>query len=147
MFVKDLKKDFSLILDSMGVSSKGLEFEHPNEEAWGDYSTNIALKTKVKDLTSFDLAGKIIVKLREKGLASYIGKIDTANPGFINVWIKREVLGREMVKALEQKDRYGSSDLLKGKKILLEHTSPNPQTTIMLGHLRNNFLGMAVSRI
>ncbi|MBU1127052.1 arginine--tRNA ligase, partial [Patescibacteria group bacterium] len=33
------------------------------------------------------------------------------------------------------------------KKILLEHTSPNPQTTIMLGHLRNNFLGMAVSRI
>ena len=42
---------------------------------------------------------------------------------------------------------YGQSDLFKGKTILIEHTSPNPQTTIMLGHLRNNFLGMSVANL
>lgn len=95
----------------------------------------------------FELAQAIVNEWRSLGLPEFVGKVEVAPPGFINVWLHLEVLGKELQKALEGGEKYGQLDLLKGKKILLEHTSPNPQTTIMLGHLRNNFLGMAVARL
>jgi arginyl-tRNA synthetase len=36
---------------------------------------------------------------------------------------------------------------LEGKKVLLEHTSPNTIKTLHVGHVRNNILGMAVHNI
>ena len=44
-------------------------------------------------------------------------------------------------------DNYGSNDLFKGKKIVVEHTSPNPNKAMHLGHLRNNLIGMSIARI
>lgn len=74
-------------------------------------------------------------------------RVEVAGPGFINFFLRPIWLQNELSQVLEQGANYGSNKLLRGKRILLEHTSPNPQTTIMLGHLRNNFLGMAVGRL
>lgn len=148
MIQEQLKKDLSKALKKLGISDKQLEFEHPANLEHGDYSTNIALRVKRKDFpTSFDLANKIVNTFRGLGLPEYVAKIEVAPPGFINIWLKNEALSAEMDKVLKEKEKYGSVPVSKKKKILLEHTSPNPQTTIMLGHLRNNFLGMAMANI
>ncbi len=147
MFQNQLKKDFSKALKKLKITDKDLEFEHPANPEHGDYSTNIALLVKKKDFpTPFDLANKIVNTFRSLGLPEYIAKIKVEGPGFINIWLKNELLVNHLLRVLKEKDRYGSSSLDK-RKILLEHTSPNPQTTIMLGHLRNNFLGMAMANI
>ncbi len=148
MFQKQLKKDFSKALKKLKISDKQLEFEHPANLEHGDYSTNIAMRVKRKDVpTPFDLANQIVNSFRSLGIPEYIAKIEVKSPAFINIWLKNEYLSSQLEEVLEEKDKYGSLATLKGKKILLEHTSPNPQTTIMLGHLRNNFLGMSMANI
>lgn len=143
-----LKKDFSKALKKLKISAKYLEFEHPANPEHGDYSTNIALRVKKKEfLTPFDLANQITNTFRSLGIPEYVAKIEVKPPAFINIWLKNDYLSTQIEEVLEEKDSYGKLTTFKGKKILLEHTSPNPQTTIMLGHLRNNFLGMSMANI
>lgn len=148
MIQDQLKKDLSKALKKLKISDKQLEFEHPTNPEHGDYSTNVALRVKKKDVpTPFDLANKIVNTFRTLGLPDYLAKIKVESPGFINIWLKNDYLSSQVEEALREKDSFGKIAIMKGKKILLEHTSPNPQTTIMLGHLRNNFLGMSMANI
>jgi arginyl-tRNA synthetase len=148
MIQDQLKKDIGKALKKLKISDKELAFEHPANPEHGDYSTNIALLVKRKDIpTSFDLANQIVNTFRSLGLPEYIAKIKVESPGFINLWLKNEYLSTQLEEVLEKKEKYGAFNLGKGRKILLEHTSPDPIKTIHVGHLRNNFLGMAVARI
>ena len=75
-----------------------------------------------------------------------IEKVDKVG-AFNNLWIKQEILVNEAKSILSNKYK---TDLLltnKGRKILLEHTSPEPTKTLHIGHFRNNFLGMAIHNI
>jgi arginyl-tRNA synthetase len=153
-----------------------IHLEVPEREEFGNYSTNIAmqvftklktqkskLKTtaqKIKDNNQFnhltiqqfnnprEVAEEMVKLLtKDKKLMEVVDRIQIAGPGFINFWLTSDVLLNNMIQIDSNSEEYGKSELLKGKKILIEHTSPNPQTTIMLGHLRNNFLGMTMSNI
>jgi arginyl-tRNA synthetase len=129
------------------IKQEQINIEHPADQSHGDYSSNISLKLKIDNLSPFDLANRIANAVRKLGLPEWLGKIEVVAPGFINFSLSEDYLNKQISEVLLQKEKYGQNDSLKNKKILLEHTSPNPQTTIMLGHLRNNFLGMTVSRI
>ena len=104
---------------------------------------------RISDFSSPRTLAQYIIEIlqKDKELMEYVDRIEVAGPGFINFHLSRTVLARVIGKILSDIDKYGSNNSLKDKKILLEHTSPNPQTTIMLGHLRNNFLGMSVANI
>ncbi len=158
MISKQIKKDLIAVLKKLKISPKKLSLEHPVNPEHGDYSTNVAMikfqkarlsarQGKTGFLTPVDLANKIVNTWRSLGLPEYLAKIEVAPPGFINLKLSPEFLSTKLVEVLKKGKRYGKGSLLKDKRILLEHTSPNPQTTIMLGHLRNNFLGMAMGNI
>lgn len=131
------------------IKLKQVNLEPPANPEFGDYSTNIAMRFKCSEKfpTPWDLANGLVNNWRSAGLPEFLAKIEVAKPAFINLWLKNEVFLEQLNQVLEKKKNYGQSQVLKGKKILLEHTSPNPQTTIMLGHLRNNFLGMSAANI
>lgn len=155
MFAEELKLELDKVLKKLQIRGVKIALEHPADLNFGDYSTNIALiatkrqrDTEAKKFESpRDLAEQILKTWQEMGFPNFVEKVEVAGPGFINIWLKIESLSRELTKVLERGDQYGSSKILAGREILLEHTSPNPQTTIMLGHLRNNFLGMSVAKI
>lgn len=99
--------------------------EHPSVEKFGDY----AVRGEI-DISKLDI----------------IEKVDKVG-AFNNLWIKQEILVNEAKSILSNKYK---TDLLltnKGRKILLEHTSPEPTKTLHIGHFRNNFLGMAIHNI
>lgn len=131
------------------IPQEEIQIEHPANESFGDYSTNVAmtmapgLKKNPRELAE-EISKAISQQLLRGGL---IESVSVAGPGFINIRIKTEYLGKQLEQVLKKKDSFGSGTLMAGKKILIEHTSPNPQTTIMLGHLRNNFLGMTMGRL
>ena len=129
-----------------GVKPEQIHLETPENEEFGDYSSNIALQIKGKNPR--EVSNRIVQKLKKDNkLQTLVSNIEVAGPGFINFWLKSTVLLTELNEVVEKKDEYGKSETKKGKKVLLEHTSPNPQTTIMLGHLRNNFLGMSIANL
>ncbi len=139
------------VVGKSGVKLTEVVLKHPVLSEHGDYSTNIALVLSHLrgglGRTPWDLANEIVNAWRSSGLSDYVAKIEVASPGFINIWLANEYLISQVSEVLKKKANFGKLEVLKGKKILLEHTSPNPQTTIHLGHLRNNFLGMATANI
>jgi arginyl-tRNA synthetase len=142
---------------ALGFDDSLVSLDHPVNPEHGDYTTNIALKLFSKEKAKFesalDLAKEIQAKMAgpkssaPKDSSLIIEKIETASPGFLNIRLKNEALISQLREVIRVKEKYGNSDFLKDKRILLEHTSPDPIKTIHIGHLRNNFLGMAMSRI
>lgn len=125
---------------------KGFTVEHPAEEKLGDYSTNIAL-VLAKELgrnpreLAVDLVGKMETN---KDLKKIVEKIEVAGPGFINFWIKDEVLVKKLNEALKMGDGLGDSDFMRDKKVLVEYSSPNIAKRFSVGHLRSTIIGQAI---
>jgi len=152
MIISQLQKAIAqAVKKTIGLDLKPSDIliEHPENEEFGDYSSNIVLvlakKAKKKPL---ELAQKIAQELENsKEIKQLSKKIQAVKPGFINISIKNEWFIKELGKVLNSTEKYGTSDIGKGQKWLIEHTSPNPNKAMHLGHLRNNVTGMAIANI
>ncbi|MCL5427686.1 MAG: arginine--tRNA ligase [Candidatus Marsarchaeota archaeon] len=72
----------------------------------------------------------------------------TSLGGYINAKLDEKELVRQVIgDVVEMGGRYGSSDTGRGKKVLIEYPSVNPNKPWHLGHLRNPLLGDSISRI
>jgi len=150
----------------IGFDETLAKIDHPANPEYGDYFTNVALilypqikktgknQSKNNDLKAdlqavkspLDLAHKLQTTIKNFN-SSLIEKVEAAPPGFLNIWLKNDAIISQLRQVLKTKEAYGTNEYLEDKRILLEHTSPNPITTIHIGHLRNNLLGMAVMRV
>jgi len=129
------------------IGNGKVQLEHPEDEKFGDFSTNIALQEKGKK-NPREVAEKIVRKLKkDKELTEIISKIEVAGPGFINLSIKNDYFIKEAERVLRDKEKYGKTAWHQGETWLIEHTSPNPNKAMHLGHLRNNITGMAIANI
>ena len=107
-----------------------------------DQPPNVGLGEYAMPL-SFELAKKLRKpprKIAEEivtGLGEVPGfeKFEVAGAGYINARLNREEAARLL---LRSEERSGSAA---GKKILVEHTSINPNKAAHVGHLRNSILG------
>jgi len=131
-------KDALQILDYPMVDIK---FEEPPTRELGDLATTI----------SFELASKLkknpveisenIIEMIE--LPSLFEKVEAKGP-YINFFIDYHSFSRELLKSID--DDYGRSPP-KGEKIILEHTSANPNGPLHIGHIRNAIIGDSIARI
>lgn len=143
-----------------------IHLETPEREEFGDYSSNVAMQlfsqnkeqsAKNKDknqslITNYqsplELAEEIVNKLNaDKKLQEVVEKIEVAGAGFINFWLKREVLINELQTIISSGDDYGKSSAFSGKKIMVEYAHPNTHKELHIGHMRTLILGEALSRI
>ncbi len=65
--------------------------------------------------------------------------------GFLNLEIS-DLKWAKILNDIDEDERFGKVDS-NGKKVMVEFSSPNTNKPLHLGHLRNNFLGDATSRI
>jgi arginyl-tRNA synthetase len=85
---------------------------------------------------------KGIAKLKPRGL---VKEVKAAGP-YANFYVDWERLGRLVLKTvLKEGNSYGSGK--GGRRILVEHTSANPDGPIHLGHFRNSVIGDSLARI
>lgn len=76
--------------------------------------------------------------------ADLIGKIEAQGP-YINIFASGKYLTNVVENVVSQKENYGTGR--NTGKILLEHTSANPNGPLHVGHIRNAILGDTLSRI
>lgn len=147
MIQETLKKEIEKALSHLGIQSENITLEHPGESKNGDFSTNISLALAKKEgMNPRELAEKIVAEL-SKNKIKEIEKIDIAGPGFINFYLSREFFTETTKEILKKKNDWGKNDVLKGKKIMVEYTDPNPFKPFHIGHLMTNAIGESLSRI
>ncbi len=143
--MEQIEKTTSQALEKVGIGETKIEISYPTNSDFGDYTTNVALQIAKKlHRNPFELAQEIASHIPTDAT---IQKVQVVQPGFINFWLQDAVYQTELHKILEKKDTYGHSNAGNGKKWLIEHTSPNPNKAMHLGHLRNNVTGMAIANI
>lgn len=73
-------------------------------------------------------------------------EIQTQGP-YVNFFVNRNILSVKVIKEILSKKEYGSQNLGKGKKALVEHTSINPNASPHVGRARNAIIGDSIVKI
>ncbi len=69
-------------------------------------------------------------------------------PPYLNLSLDFSVFGEEIIKSVvDLKNRYGENDDFKGKKVLIEYSSPNVAKSMHVGHLRTTIIGQVLSNV
>ncbi len=138
-----------------------IELEHPANPEFGDFACNAALQMfgrlkaeqkQALQLTSpHDLAEYLAAQIKkhiadQNALKNKLAGISVDGPGFINFTLSDTYLKTLPSKILSQPN-FGESEWGTNKVWEIEHTSPNPNKAMHLGHLRNNVTGMAVANL
>ncbi len=122
------------------VGEEKIKIERPKNEAFGDYSTNIALILGKKNGKDPNKVAKDLVAKLEKVKIEGVGKIEEVD-GFINFRLSEKFLRGLLNSSFEPGNK------LKNKKIIVEFAHPNTHKEFHIGHLRNISLGESISRL
>ena len=75
-----------------------------------------------------------------------IEKVEIAG-GYLNFYVNKEKLTKEVLKEIATKEEYGKSSIGEGKTILVEYSSPNIAKPFHIGHLRTTLIGKALYNV
>jgi arginyl-tRNA synthetase len=119
-----------------------IHIEQPQLVEHGDYATNIAMQL-AKFLRRAPLQiGKDIVNLLQnsRSFNQLVNKVEVVPPGFINFFLSWEALSQAWQK-------YDPPHERSNQKVIIEHTSINPNKAAHIGHLRNSCIGDTLARL
>lgn len=117
-----------------------VELEVPPEKSMGDFATNFAMKSA----RIFRQSPRKIAKEITSRLTSHlIERTEIAGAGFINFFLKSDVLYRALAEAIAAGDEYGNLSK-KDAPIQVEYVSANPTGPLHVGHGRGAAVGSAI---
>ncbi|MDQ6986154.1 MAG: arginine--tRNA ligase, partial [Candidatus Dojkabacteria bacterium] len=142
------KTIFDVVTNLYGDETIAIQYEIfleiPKDNTHGDYATNIAMQI-VKKLgkNPREIASEIVENIN----SDLVDKAEVAGPGFINFFVNTDIYTSVVREILEKRENFGKSEIKKGKTVLIEHTSPNPNKEFHIGHLKTNVIGISTARI
>lgn len=149
--IQELKTQIQItigdFLSDRGVDAPVVLLERTSDFQFGEYTTNIAMRY-AKELQSapMHIAQAVTEHLMAADIAG-LERVECVAPGFVNLFFAPTALLKHIEVILLEKAAFGSISLLQDEKWVIEHTSPNPNKAMHLGHLRNNLVGMGLVRL
>lgn len=126
------------------IELPALQIMRPTEEAFGDYTTNIALTlAKPTGMSPRDLAEAIV---KEFALPE-VARTEIAGPGHINFYLSDTAYAETLTHILKVGSRYGNSMQGDGEKVNNEFISANPTGPLHLGNGRGGFYSDSLARV
>ena len=120
--------------------------ETPPNEAFGDFSCNIAMTLARAERKAPMVIAEQIVKHFEtpEGL---LKEVRIEKPGFINLYLAGDYLSAKLKDILSSRDDFGKNESGAGKSVYLEFVSANPTGPLHVGHGRGAALGDVLGRV
>ena len=129
----------AILKNDYEVADADLAFTLPVERKFGDLSTNLAFALAKKSTSKpFLIANAMVEKLQ--GQMPEVETIRVAGGGFINFYLHR---GQFLLDQWQNQTRPLPR---RPEKVIIEHTSINPNKAAHIGHLRNSCLGDTLAR-
>lgn len=144
-----IKEDLKKAVKAAGFGEVDIVCSISENPKFGDYTANVALQlskqsSSVSHQSSSEIANAILEKL---GHPKYLEQIEVAGAGFINFFIKSDVLAEELKELIYEKEYYGRSKEKVGKKIQVEFVSANPTGPLTLANGRGGALGDTLANV
>ena len=115
-----------------------------NQEGFGDYSSNIALKlAKILKKAPIEIAEKIAI---HPNASENVFTLSASQPGFVNFHISNDYYLTILKQIINESENFGKKKKL-NKSANVEFVSSNPTGPLTVGHGRQAILGDMVSNI
>ena len=142
--LNQVKQHISKIIEEKGYDKVNFVVES-SKSGFGDITCNIAfLLAKTLKKTPQQIAEEFVSAYDTSSFL--IDRVEAHQSGYINFFLDINSFN-EYILSESQKKNYGSVDIGNNSKLIVEHTSVNPNKALHIGHLRNVVIGDAVSRI
>lgn len=133
------------ILDTYGVSDIEVQITAPTDRTKADLVSTLAFSLSKVARKSPALLLEELTKVLES-FSQWV-HVEGALPGFLNFTFTDAFFALILTDVLEKGKEYGRGTELSGQTWVVEHTSPNPNKAMHIGHLRTNLIGMAIANI
>lgn len=115
-----------------------------NQEGFGDYSSNIALKlAKILKKAPIEIAENIAI---HPNASENVFTLSASQPGFVNFHICNDYYLKILKQIINESENFGKKEKL-NKSANVEFVSSNPTGPLTVGHGRQAILGDMVSNI
>ncbi len=124
-------------------SAEELVVEVPPKREMGDFGIpcfQLARKVGLNPVQTAQMIEKKVI------LPEQLEAVRAVGP-YINFFLKRPLFTRDLCTNILTQDDYGSSHEGKGKTVVLEHTSINPNASPHIGRSRNALIGDCLARL
>lgn len=130
------------------LGTKEIAFNIPPKREFGDFSTAVCLsQAKVQKRAPLQIAEDLKTEL-EKVKLPYVSEISVTPPGYLNFKIDHPSYVKSIIDRVNKEgDKFGNTNVGRGRKVLIEHTNVNPNKAMHIGHLRNAIIGDSVVRM
>lgn len=143
--IDEIENNIKKILTELSVSDVCFSVE-PAKPGFGDVSSNVSfllakqLKKNPKEIS--ELISEKYAKLPQ----TLVSKSESHPSGYVNFFANWEKLN-QLILSESHLPTFGDVDLGNKSKIVVEHTSVNPNKALHIGHIRNIIIGDVVARI
>ncbi|GAB4533964.1 MAG: arginine--tRNA ligase [Anaerolineae bacterium] len=119
--------------------------ERPKDESHGDYATPVCMgMARLARMAPVQIAEKVVARMDRP---DYIGSVEVAHPGFINITLSDAWVARQVETILEQGEEFGHVDIGQGRRVQVEYISANPTGPLTVGSGRNAVLGDTLANV
>ncbi len=125
------------ISEELGVKVEVKDIEVPDAEH-GDFAYPVMKVAGKKGENPRELAEELEDSLEME----QVERIEVAGPGYLNFFIDRENYSKDILESVGEKSIED-----KDEKVIVEHTSPNPNKPLHMGTMRAAVLGDTIARL
>lgn len=152
-FIGEANEVIKFALEKLDIRNESYSITEPAKEDFGDLSCNVAfLLVKELQKSPYEIASMLVEQYpnysegNQLQSGSYISSVIAHESGYINFKANFNLIGKEIISDILEND-LSYLDIGKQRKVIVEHTSVNPNKALHVGHLRNVVIGDTLYRI
>lgn len=119
--------------------------ERPSNPEHGDFATSLPLRlARATRINPLQLAEILVAHMPS---SSEVDRVEAALPGFVNFFLQNRWVQQQVEVVREAGGEYGSVEVGRQRRVMVEFVSVNPTGPAHVGHTRGAVLGSALANV